>query len=419
MNCRWFPCTAALTMLVLVAPSARADSMPPLDVIPFVEVESPAAPGSLAPSLTSAKNSVYLTWIETSATVAPTLKMSRNNGTGWSAARTILSNPGMVANWADSPKFLPLDNGTLIVAWLHGAAEGGEAYDVEVLSSSDDGASWTSLGKPHRDKARVEHGFVSLLPHAGDGFWIVWLDGRNHANVKPGHSPGIGTHGADTELRAARFRDGKFEPEVRLDARVCDCCQTAAVTTLEGLAVAYRDRDAKETRDISLVRYERSVWSQPFQVRRDGWVVDGCPVNGPAMASHDRNLALAWYTDAGDTAEVYVALSDSSSFGLSRIIKVDDGRPMGRVDVDWLPDESALVTWLEQTGDATAEIRTRRVTMTGEASPTKTLVKTSSGRGSGFPQLAVRDIDIWVAWTDASIEPLRVRLGLLDLKSTK
>ncbi|MDZ4805907.1 MAG: hypothetical protein SGI90_13690 [Candidatus Eisenbacteria bacterium] len=419
MNHRRLLQSTVLAMLAWSAPPAMADTMPPLDTIPFVEIESPAGPASQAPGLVSGKDAIYLTWIESPAGGVPVLKMSRHDAAGWSASRTIVSDPKMMVNWADVPKLLALDDGTLIVSWLRRSGDAAGAYDVEVLRSSDKGATWTSLGRPYRDKAQAEHGFVSLLPHAGTGFWIVWLDGRNYAKLKPAPASGGHGHGADTELRAARWRDGKFEPEVRLDTRVCDCCQTAAVTTLEGLAVAYRDRDAGETRDISLVRYERQVWSKPFQVRHDGWKIDGCPVNGPAMASHDRNLAMAWYTDARETSEVFVALSDSSSFGLSRIVKVDDGRPLGRVDVDWLRDESAMVTWLEQTSDSTAQVRVRQVTMTGEASPAKTLATTTSGRGSGFPQLAVRDIDIWVAWTDASAGSHQVRLGKLDLESTK
>jgi len=413
MRRHWMNRAALAAGIFFLVQPALADIAPPLDTIPFVEIDSPAGPGSQSASLVAGKKAVYLTWIEKSDG-APVLKLSRNTGTGWSAPQTVLSDPRMVANAADVPKFLALDNGMLVVAWLHGQGDAAEAYDVEVISSTDDGATWHSLGKPHADKARVEHGFVSLLPHAGDGFWIAWLDGRNHANAS--HSPGVGQHGANTELRVARWRDGHFEAETKLDERVCDCCQTAAVVTLEGLAVAYRDRSPKETRDISLVRYERQAWSKPIAIRNDNWVIDGCPVNGPAMAGKDQNLALAWYTDAGDVPQVYVALSDSSSFGLSRIVKVDDGRPMGRVDVEWLADQSALVTWVEQTGDATADIRVKRVTVDGTVSGSKTLAQTSTGMSSGVPQLAIRDIGIWVAWTDAASQ--RVRLGHFDMKST-
>ncbi|HEX7880478.1 MAG TPA: hypothetical protein VF720_13775 [Candidatus Eisenbacteria bacterium] len=409
----WIRRTALAAGIIFLVAPAFADVAPPLDTVPFVEIDSPAGPGSQSASLVAGKKAVYLTWIEKSDG-APVLKLSRNTGTGWSAPQTVLSDPRMVANAADVPKFLALDNGMLVVAWLHGQGDAAEAYDVEVISSTDDGATWHSLGRPHADKARVEHGFVSLLPHAGDGFWIAWLDGRNHANAS--HSPGVGQHGANTELRVARWRDGHFEAETKLDERVCDCCQTAAVVTLEGLAVAYRDRGPKETRDISLVRYERQAWSKPIPIRNDNWVIDGCPVNGPAMAAKDQNLALAWYTDANDQPQVFVALSDSSSFGLSRIVKVDDGRPMGRVDVEWLADQSALVTWVEQTGDATADIRVKRVTVDGTVSGSKTLATTGTGMSSGFPQLAARDIGIWVAWTDPASH--KVRLGHFDLMST-
>ena len=76
---------------------------------------------------------------------------------------------------------------------------------------------------------------------------------------------------------------GVAENEEELDARVCDCCQTAAVATQRGLLVAYRDRGPDEVRDISVVRFESGRWTEPHPLHSDGWKIAGCPVNGPAM----------------------------------------------------------------------------------------------------------------------------------------
>src|SRR5262249_25108407 len=162
---------------------------------------------------------------------------------------------------------------------------GDEATEVWVSTSRDAGKTWAAPLKPHHDGTKTEHGFVSLMPDPVEGFWAVWLDGRNHADYHPGK--GKPSSMPDTELRAAQWRGGAFGKEVILDKRVCDCCQTAGGRTLEGLAVAYRDRTAGEIRDMSVIRYERRVWSQPFTLHNDGWKIMGCPVSGPSMATRD------------------------------------------------------------------------------------------------------------------------------------
>ncbi len=402
---------AACTVLVLILAAAgirpaAADVLPSLKNVSFEETTSPAAPASGEPALTVGGGTAWMSWIENPEGGVPSVRFSRWEGTAWAPAKTIVSDKDLFVNWADFPGLLVLADGTVVASWLKKSGKDAYAYDVWIATSADDGVTWSAPLRPHNDGTQTEHGFVSLAPDPVEGFWAIWLDGRDYA-VKGKEIP-------ETQIRAALWREGKFGAEVVLDRRVCDCCQTAAVRTLEGMAVAYRDRGDDNVRDISVVRYERRVWEKPFTIRNDGWKIEGCPVNGPAMANMDRYLALAWFTDANEKPEVFLALSDSSSFGLSRIVKVDDGKPFGRVDVDWLPDETAIVVWAEEVGGG-AEIRMRRVGLDGAMLDHRTLTPTSAGRNSGFPRLAVQGVNIWMAWTDVSAKPARVRVGRLDL----
>lgn len=391
---------------------ATADVWPPFADVPFVTVEAPPGPVSQSPFLHATRQRLFLTWLETPAGGPPSLRLAWNDGAGWSPPRTVAADSMLLVNGADVPHVLPLGDGTLVVSY--GLRSGpGEASTIQIVTSKDDGATWSAPLAPHRDAAQAEHGFVSLVPDPVEGFWAAWLDGRQHAGGHAGHgskSPASG--GPATELRAARWRAGAFGPEVKLDGRTCDCCPTAAARTLEGVAVAWRDRSDAGVRDISVVRYERGLWGQPFQVRRDDWKIDACPVNGPALAARDRLLAMAWFTDARETPEVYVALSDSSAFGLSRVIKLDDGNPLGRPAVEWLPDDAAAVVWVEPTGGVN-ELHARRVTLAGEASATRVLVH-PSGALTGFPRLALFNDRLWLAWTEKSGDQPRVMVGCLD-----
>lgn len=408
----------ALALAQTMVSRVAADTMRPLANIPFEEVTSPAGAASNVPNLTVGNGKVYLSWIESPAGGAPALRFSAWGDSAWKEARTVVSDPDLFVNWADFPSFLVLGDGTLVSAWLKKSGSDSYAYDVWVSTSKDDGLTWAAPLRPHKDKTQTEHGFVSLMTDPVDGFWAVWLDGRNYsgkAHEGTHAAKGKKTESPETQLRASLWRNGSFGEEILLDGRVCDCCQTAGIRTLEGLAVAYRDRSPEQIRDISVIRYERRVWEKPFTVKHDGWKIEGCPVSGPAMAARDNLLALAWFTDANEKPQVFVSLSDSSAFALSRLVQVDDGNPLGRVDVKWLPDESVLVSWLEQVGDG-AEIRARRITLTGEKNDALLLAHSSVDRSSGFPKLATQSTNVWMAWTDVTSEPSRVRIGRLDLR---
>ena len=218
-----------------------------------------------------------------------------------------------------------------------------------------------------------------------------------------------------TLLLAAVGPDGQLTAEALVDARVCECCQTSAARTSEGLVVVYRDRSAEEVRDIGVVRYANGQWSEPALVHRDGWKIEGCPVNGPSIAADGRRVAVVWYTGAGDTPRVRVAFSSDAAARFGTPLEVDDGKPMGRVDVALLADGSALVSWLERTAEG-GEIRARRVWADGKRGQTVTIATTSVDRASGFPHLVRTGDRIVFAWTEAS-KPSMVRTAIHPVSS--
>jgi hypothetical protein len=50
-----------------------------------------------------------------------------------------------------------------------------------------------------------------------------------------------------------------------------------------------------EVRDIAVARYESGRWSEPVYPGAEGWRIEGCPVNGPALAADRDRVALAWF----------------------------------------------------------------------------------------------------------------------------
>ena len=206
--------------------------------------------------------------------------------------------------------------------------------------------------------------------------------------------------------------DGGLGDEVLLDGRVCDCCQTSAARTERGAIIVYRDRSDKEVRDISVVRHADGRWSEPQTLAADGWEINGCPVNGPAVAAEGRRAAVAWFAAPGDKPRVNIVFSTDAGKTWSAPFSLDDGRPIGRVDVALLPSGGALVGWMEQTEKA-AELRVRRVSPDGARGPMTVVADSSAARSSGFPRMKAAGGEVVFAWRDPA-QPPRVRTAVLE-----
>ncbi len=387
----------ATVVLVLAVGCQSSQAPPPVRVL-----DSPAPTASGEPNLSTAGDRLYLSWL-LQLGVGHTMQYAMLHDGRWTEARTVASGDSFFANWADFPSLAELSDGSLVAHWLWKTGPDTYAYDV-TLARSADGMQWGRRMVPHRDATATEHGFASLVPDAQGGATLVWLDGRDYAGKE---------HGEMILMSATLNPDG-CSPERALDARVCDCCQTAAVHTANGLLVAYRDRSPEEVRDISLVRFTDGIWSEPYPLAQDGWEIAGCPVNGPALAATDARVAAAWFTMAGEQAAVHVALSQDEGATFPVRARVDDGDPIGRVDVILLPRSGALVLWVEADANGEASIRARRVRADGSLDASFAVSGTTSERASGFPRMERLDSTVYFAWTEAGALS-RVRVATLDL----
>jgi hypothetical protein len=358
----------------------------------------PLPAGSAQPQLAvRSDGSVLVSWLETSGErhrfrFAALPQGSRQ----WDPAITIHEGEGFFANWADVPSIGVSPSGMLAAHWLQTSGPEKYAYDVKVRTSTDGGRTWSSPFSPHRDGTAAEHGFASFFPSPDGGLALAWLDGREMATAS--HSTGAADHGASgaMTLRAATISHGAAGAEMLIDGRVCDCCPTAAVRTGRGVVLAYRDRSPGEVRDIYVTRFENGRWTEGRPVARDNWQIAGCPVNGPSISSAGDSVAVAWFA-APTEGRVSVAFSRDGGETFGAPIRVDDGRPLGRVDVELLADGSALVGWIEQL-DKGAAFRVRRVSADGKRLESATVAPLEASRASGYPRMARSGNQIVLAW---------------------
>lgn len=378
--------------------------------------QSPAEGDSREPDLHATDDGrVILSWVEKVTDKRYALRFAMLDGTGWSEARTVSQGENWFINWADFPSLIALRNGTLAAHWLVKSGSSTYAYDVNVSQSSD-GKNWVKPIVPHRDNTQTEHGFVSLIPLADGRLGAVWLDGRNMKNMKESdeHAPASQSM---TLRYAAIDGDGKLSDETELDERVCECCQTSAAITNNGPIAVYRDRSPSEVRDIYTVRQVNGSWTKAQPIFADNWQINGCPVNGPAVAADGARVAVAWFTGVANTPHVKITFSQDAGATFSQPIQVDDGETVGRVDTLLLPDGSALVCWLSGNVEGGA-IKVRRVRSDGVVGPPAVIAQTNISRSSGFPRMARLGDQVHFAWTEFGT-PSRVRTAVADVAAYK
>jgi hypothetical protein len=373
---------------------------------------TPAGPNSAQPQLSVSKHGVMISWIERNGPEA-TLKFAEKTASGWSAARTAASGNDWFVNWADVPSVVRLEDGTLAAHWLQKSGPDTYAYDVRLAYSNDGGKTWSPSFTPHHDGTKTEHGFATLFQMPGAGLGLVWLDGRK---MQSGGHEGNDHGGGDMTLRFGSFGpDWKQTGEVELDARVCECCPTTVAMTADGPIVAYRDRSPEEVRDIYITRLENGKWTEGKPVHADGWRVPACPVNGPALSARGRQVAVAWFNAKDDQPKSFAALSTDAGRTFGAPVRLDDEASLGRVDVELLPDGSALAAYVEFASQR-AQFRVRRIGADGSKSEPITVSGMAGNRSSGYPRMVLSGDELVFAWTEREGGQSRVQTAMARVR---
>lgn len=332
----------------------------------------------------------YLSWIDQQPDTQAVLRFSRFEGGAWAPAREIARAVNWFVNWADHPSISVLPGGELVAHWLvnNDGKAGSYGYGIRIARSADGGATWREVFSAGTTNTRDYSGFVAFLP-SRDGFSAAYLTPL----------PGKAAIDHVMGLKVASFdRTGRLLSDVVADADTCTCCTTTMVNTARGPLVAYRDHQAGEVRDISVVRLVNGRWSEPRPLHRDGWVINACPTNGPVLAARDQQVAAAWFTAAGNEPRVKVAFSADAGATFRPPVVIDGGRPIGWPSIVLLDDGSAVVAWLESLGGGAGEIRVRRVHPDGRMGQAVKVAGAPGGRSAGIPQMVRTGDRLLVAW---------------------
>ena len=372
------------TLLALISCQDKDDF---IKDIPFLYGNNNAQP-----NLVSSNGSLSLSWISLTNDNNATLNFSQFKKGKWIKPKTIANGSDWFVNWADFPAHA-INEDLIITSYLKKSASGTYTYDVILNLQKLSGEKLKDDFKLNTDGIQAEHGFVSIVPNNKKGFFITWLDGRNTIQKKPD-----GDHKPMTIRFAEITNKGDIINESELDAAACDCCQTSIAATNKGPIVVYRDRSDQEVRDIYSVRNVNGVWKDPNPVHNDGWIINGCPVNGPKVAVKSKNLAVAWFTASDDNPRVNVSFSKTNGDSFNTPLKVNDHSAIGRVDVAFLNDDEVIVSYME-VDDIKAYLRIKKISVNGEVSEPITISEIDGGRNTGVPQLEIINNEIFIVWT--------------------
>ena len=359
------------------------------------KVPLPTEVGAQEASLTSKDGILYMTWMENVNTQTKVM-FSMKTAIGWSEPTPVHIGHDLFVNWADFPSIAILSDTTIAVHWLQKIGKSGFDYQINIALSSNNGKTWSNPKILHEDRSPVQHGFVSMTPSKEKLLTIIWLDGRTYG-VKLGETK---NETDAMQLRATTITsEGIIGKEVVIDKRTCSCCQTSITVTDKGTVIAaYRDRSEGEIRDISIARLERNGWQEPFSLNDDGWEISGCPVNGPAISSIDRLVAVAWFTGANGVSAVKIAFSDDDGRSFATPLIIEHQDPIGRVDLEMLPDGSALVSWVEWI-DGNEVISICRASQKHGCKTQQLLALNAGNEPLNFPRLERINEDIYLVWT--------------------
>ena len=375
---------ATLTLLTIISCTTKEVFV---EDIPFLYGDNNAQP-----NLVSSNGTLSLSWISSKKDNEASLHFSQFKKGEWIKPQRIAFGSDWFVNWADFPAHA-INEDLIITSYLKKSASGTYTYDVILNLQKLSGEKIKEDFLLNTDGVKAEHGFVSIIANNNKGFFITWLDGRNTVEMK------LDGHHKPMTIRFAEITSkGEIINESELDAAVCDCCQTSIAMTNNGPIIVYRDRSEKEVRDIYITRNINGVWEEPKPINNDGWIINGCPVNGPKVAVSSTNLAVAWFTVVNDNPLVNVSFSKNNGDSFGTPFKLNDHDAIGRVDVAFLNNEQVIVSYMEVDETGTY-LKIKKISINGKVSKPITISKIDGGRNTGVPQLEIINNDIFIVWT--------------------
>lgn len=321
-----------------------------------------STPGTDAaePSMAAAADgSIYVSWVEHRAKREADVMLVRLDENGQALSKPVRVNPkaGEATAWrGDPPSIATAQDGTVYMAWTGRAAAEGHATHIFFSTSRDQGRTFEPPVKVNDDQGLIVHGMHSLAVDKGGRIYLTWLDERNVKVDMDGEKGKMDEHKmeANREVYVASSADGgrTFSRNVMVAREACPCCKTAITTASDGrVYVAWRQVLPGNYRHIAVSSSTDAgqSFSQSVIASDDKWMIEGCPVSGPALAALSDNaqhLRVLWYSagEAGSPGLYWSESVDGGKTFTSRKL-VTEGASFGNPQLLAGPGKSLTAIW--------------------------------------------------------------------------
>lgn len=236
----------------------------------------------------------------------------------------------------------------------------------------------------------------------------IWLDHRVMAAAKAGdHAEHKGEHdGVAMAQRSGLYYAADGMPERELFKGVCYCCKTTMVTGPKGeIYAAWRHVFAGNMRDMgfTMSRDGGKTFSPLTRVNQDGWSIQGCPDDGPAMAVDAKGTVhLVWPTVKNEQGVILYATSkDGIAFTTPVRLPTLGGPKPSHPQIAISGTGRAFVAWDE----VREGVRRAAIAPIGGSSSPQILGDTTS-----YPVMAAAGSGIVAVWTSGP--PDRSQIGV-------
>ena len=313
----------------------------------------------------------------------------------------------------------------------------GTGTAIKIAQSRDGGRSFAEPVSLQAPGAAGDRGWPALAVDAAGRAHAIWLDHRGLAADRvTSASDGAAVH--QHHARVASGDDGVAQAqrsaiyhatlganvpgERAIASGVCYCCKTALAAGPAGtLVAAWRHVYPGDLRDIAMAvsRDGGQTFSSPARVSEDGWAINGCPDDGPAVVVDTGGTAhVVWPTVIpGETPEgalFYASTVDGRTFTPRvRIPTLGSPKPM-HPQITRDADGKLVVAWDELIGGAhVAAARWLRVSAAGV--PTfGAPVRLAASGASSHPVLAGSSTGVVAAWSTGG-ESSRVMVRVVPM----
>src|SRR6185295_9760343 len=146
------------------------------------------------------------------------------------------------------------------------------------------------------------------------------------------------------------------------------------------------------------------TFGEPVRLSEDGWVLDGCPDDGPSLALDTAGvLHVAWPTQVSETTGKGIFYSYSTDGGRSFAprMRLDEAGGAAHPQIA-AADGRAFVVW-DESGAGAKRIRLRTVAAPGSAAGTATpgpVTSLPTGAGATYPAVAATSEGAVVTWAE-------------------